>query len=53
LPGALVKVGLDGHAQLLRGTPNAISGYALSQDGKQIIIGEAQIEANIWLADRQ
>jgi serine/threonine protein kinase len=53
---ALVKVGLeghlDGHTQSLRETPLGISGYAIAPDGKQVIFGEVEGDANVWLADR-
>jgi serine/threonine protein kinase/Tol biopolymer transport system component/class 3 adenylate cyclase len=53
-PGAaLVKVGLDGRAQLLRETPLGVTGYAVSPDGRQIVFGETQGEANVWLTDRE
>jgi serine/threonine protein kinase len=53
-PGfTLAKVGMDGHAQPLREAPLGLTGFAISPDGRQIVFGETQGEANVWLADRE
>jgi Tol biopolymer transport system component len=50
---ALVRVGLDGSSQLMREAPLGMTGFAVSRDGRQMVFGETQGEANVWLADRQ
>jgi eukaryotic-like serine/threonine-protein kinase len=53
-PGfALARVSLDGHAQKLRESPLGMTGFAVSPDDRQIVFGETQGEANVWLVDRQ
>lgn len=53
-PGfSLARVSMDGRAQPLRAAPLGLTGFAISPDGRQIIFGETQGEANVWMADRE
>jgi serine/threonine protein kinase/WD40 repeat protein len=53
-PGfSLVRASMDGRTQLLREAPLGLTGFAISPDGRQIVFGETQGEANVWLAERE
>lgn len=47
-----VRVSLDGHTQPLRQSPLGLTGFGISPDNRQVIFGETQGEANVWMADR-
>ena len=54
VPGfTFAKVGMDGRALALREAPLGLTGFAISPDARQIVFGETQGEANVWLADRE